>query len=153
MAQLKVAAHRCAADVEIAVAHAQVVAAVAVVFDGERRHFAGVEDGELVGDNLDVAGRKLRVLGGALGNRAFYLYYKFTAEAVGGLGEGGIVVVVKYNLCNAVAVAEVYEGHTSHFAGALHPAGQGNFFALVAKAEFAACIASIHIDDLNISNS
>ena len=52
--------YRMAAQVEVAVLHAQVVAAVGIVFDGEGRHFGGVE--YLHGRHLD-----LDVAGGAVG--------------------------------------------------------------------------------------
>ena len=134
VAQLEVAAHRGATYVEIAVAHAEVVATVGFVFDGERRYLAGVQYCEAVGYYLDVAGRKGGVLGGTLGNGACHLYHKFASEVVGGFGERCVVVVVEYHLCYAVTVAEVDEGHTTHFAGFLHPAGECHFLAGVGEA-------------------
>ena len=53
--QLEVAAHGVAADVEVAVT--QVVAAVALVLDGERRRLGLVEDHQPLHLNLDVARR------------------------------------------------------------------------------------------------
>ena len=56
MAQLEVAADCSAAQIEITIAHAQVIAAIGVVFDGEGRHLTGVEHTQLVSYNLDIAG-------------------------------------------------------------------------------------------------
>ena len=44
MAQFEVLAYWSAAEVQIAVAHADVVAAVAFIFDSERRYLAGVKN-------------------------------------------------------------------------------------------------------------
>ncbi len=57
----------------------------------------------------------------------------------------GLSSVSENNLCDAVAVAEVDESHTSHFTGSLHPACKGYFLALVAEAQLAAGITSIHL--------
>ena len=134
VAQLEVAAHGIATDVEVAVTHADVVAAVAFVFNCEGRNFAGIEYVELVGDDFDVAGRELRVLGSALSHFATDLYHKFTAEVVGGVVESAVVLGVEHHLSDAVAVAEVDKCHAAHFAYALYPAGESHFAAGVGEA-------------------
>ena len=62
VAHLEVLAHRVAADVEVAVFHAQVVAAVALVLDGEGGRLGLVEDIQLRDLNLDLSRGNLRVL-------------------------------------------------------------------------------------------
>ena len=88
MTQLEIAAHRGAAQVEVAEFHAEVVAAVGVILDGERRHLRGVEHRERVGYNLYVAGGEVGVLARALGNGAGDLYHEFASEVVGGVVQG-----------------------------------------------------------------
>ena len=138
MTQLKVAAHSSAAYVEIAVFHADVVAAVGVVFDSERRHLAGIQHFELGSDNLDVAGGEVGVLGRTLGHLALYLHHELAAQMVGGLGESRVGAVVEHYLSYAVTVAEVNESHTSHLTAALYPTCQRHLLINIGDTEFSA---------------
>ena len=88
MAQEQVALDRAAAQVEVAVLHAQVVAAVSVVLDGERRGVGRVEDVQLADLNFDLAGGDLQVLGLAFADGADGLDDKLAAE-LAGLATGG----------------------------------------------------------------
>ncbi len=143
--QFEVAAHSPAAYVEIAVFHADVVAAVGVVFDSERRHLAGIQHFELGSDNLDVAGGEVGVLGRTLGHLALYLHHELAAQMVGGLGESRVGAVVEHYLSYAVTVAEVKESHASHTAGALHPACQGDIASDIGQTQFAVSVGPVHI--------
>ena len=144
MAQLEVAAHGCTAQVEVAVFHAEVVAAVGVVLYGEWGHLRGVEHAQARGYDLDVAGGEVGVLGRALGHAAGNLGHIFAAEVVGLLAEGGVVGVVEHYLRDAVAVAQVNEGHAAHAARLLYPSGEGNLLAGIGEAKLAARICSVH---------
>ena len=146
MAQLEIAADGAAAQVEIAVFHAQVIAAVSVVFDGERGDVADIQNLKAVGDDLDVACGNFGIFRRAFGYCSRDLNDKLAPEAVGFVVESGVFLVVEDNLCYSVAVAEVYEGHSSHLSGALDPTGEGHAVSGVAQTQFAACVSSIHSD-------
>ena len=51
---------------------------------------------------------------------------------------------VEYDLCQAIAVAQVDESHAAHSAGALHPSGEGHGLAGIGYAEFSASVGSEH---------
>ena len=127
-----------AAQVEVAVLHAQVVAAVGVVLDGERRGIGRVEDVQLADLNFDLAGGDLQILGLALADGADGLDDELAAELPGLATEVGVGVHVEGELRDAVAVAQVHEGEAAEVAGALDPAAQGDGLSDVVGAEFAA---------------
>ena len=55
-----------------------------------------------------------------------------------------VIDLLRFTGGDAIAVAQVDECHTTHFAAALHPSGQGYFLANIFDAKFAACVGSIH---------
>ena len=133
MAQLKVAAHGCAAQVEVAVFHTEVIAAVALVFDGEGRGLCGIQHMELRCNNLDIASRHVGVFVRALVDGARDLNDEFAAEFVGLFTEFLIRGFLEDNLGDAVAVANVNKGHAAHLASALHPSSQRHFLACIGE--------------------
>ena len=145
MAQFQVAAHHFAAQVEIAVLHAQFVAAVGVLLDGERRHVRGVEHGERGHGDFNVARRHLVVLRIAFAYGADHLDHVFAPEFVGLCAKFGVGLFVKHELRDAVAVAQVDKCHAAHLAHALHPAGKRHAFADIIYTEFSASFCSVHI--------
>ena len=153
MAQLEIGAYIGATQIEITVFHAQIVAAISVFFDGEGGDFTGVEYGEFVDDDLDVAGVHFVVLGVALIHVALYLNHEFAAEFVGLGAKFCIGFFVEYELGDAITIAEVDKSHTAHFARALHPSGEGDTLANFAQAEFATIVGSIHIACANFCSS
>ena len=81
VAQLKVAAHRVAAYVEVTVFHTQVVAAIALVLNGKGRRLGLVEHRQFLDVDFDFAGRNLRVLAAALDDNAFGLQHIFAPQS------------------------------------------------------------------------
>ena len=76
-----------------------------------------------LGDDLDLAGREVRV-GGALGpepDRAGYADAVLGPESVEDLGELGLFLGVADHLGAARGVAQVHEHHTAVVAPASHP--------------------------------
>ena len=144
VAHLEVAAHGVAAYVEVAVLHAEVVAAVALVLDGEGRHFGLVEDVEGSNLNLNLSGRYFGVLRAALDNLAGNLYHVFAPQLASLLAEGGVGLHVESQLRDAVAVAQVDESHAAEVARALHPSGEGDCLSHIGEAKLAASISPIH---------
>ena len=138
-------AERTAAEVQVAVFHPDVVAAVGFVLDGEGRGDGLVQDGDGGHLDLDVAGGHLAVLGLALDDLADRLDHEFTAEGGGGVHQVGGRVGLHDQLGDAVTVPEVDEGHAAQFAGFLDPSGERHALSLVADAEFSASVCTIHI--------
>ena len=148
MAQFEIASHGVSAQVEIAVFHADVVAAVGIIFDGEGRRDALTENIEVCNDYFDVAGGQVGVLALSLLHLSLDLDAELASQFVGALAELCIYGFIEHQLCESVAVAQVDEGHTAHFSGALHPSGQGHLLAYVGDSQFSACVCSVHIINL-----
>jgi hypothetical protein len=60
------------------------------------------------------------------------------------LAKSSVVGVVENDLSDAIAVAQVDEGHASHLSDSLHPAGEGNGFSCICEAKLAASIGPVH---------
>ena len=145
VAQLQVLAHSSTTQVEIAVFHAEVVAAVGIVFDGERGRGRRAQHGELTDNDFDVAGIHLGVLALTLAHGAFHLDAVFAAQFVGLVAEGFVVGFVEHKLRDAIPVAQVDKGHAAHLAGALHPSCQRHVFSFIREPQLPTGICSIHI--------
>ena len=85
MAQDDVVLDWVTAQVEVAVFHADVVAAIADIFDCKRRHFRGCQNLERFDFQLDVASRVFRVFRLAFHHDAFSLDDEFASDFAGGL--------------------------------------------------------------------
>ena len=144
MTQLYVLTHGGAAQVEVAVFHAQLIATVGVVLDGEGRRETGAEHIELAHDDLDVASGHLAVLALALRHCTRHLDAVFATELVGLVAEVLVDGSVKHELCEAVAVAQVGECHAAHLTCALDPSGECYFLAGVGETQLSTSFRSIH---------
>ncbi len=116
MTQLKVLADSRAAKVQITVAHAEVVTAIGVIFDGEGWGGALVENDKGRGDDLNLTRGDVLVLALALADGAGHLNDVFTAELGCRVVEGGVGLRVEDDLCDAITVADVNERHAAHLA-------------------------------------
>ena len=137
--------HRRPAQVQVAVLQAQrLVQAGLLLVDVERRHLAGVEDGEPIHRHLDRPGRQLRV-GGALRplpHHALDLHHPFAARRLGrGVGLGRVLLVGDH-LGQAVAVAQVEEGEMPVVAPPMDPARQRHALPDMLGTQLAAGVAS-----------
>jgi hypothetical protein len=92
-----------------------------VLVDLERQWVRGVQDRNVLGDDLDLTGGKRRVLIAfrPLGNGALDLQDVLVAQAVEDL------FLADHNLGHARSIAQVNECHTTVITAAAHPAGQG----------------------------
>ena len=145
VAQFQIAAHRRTAQVEVAILHAQVVATIRIVLDGERRRERRAEHAELIDDDLDVARRYLVVLALAFVDDTLYLNAILASQLIGLFAKRRVDGLVECQLGDAVAVAQVNEGHSSHLAHALHPSCQRHLAACVLQTKLSTCVCSIHI--------
>ncbi len=130
--QLEVAAHRIAAQVQIAVFHTKVVAAIALVLDGKRRSLCSVEHIQLLDIDLNLASRNLGVLRCTLNDNALYLKHIFASQLAGLLAKFGIGFHIESQLRDTVTVAQIYKSHTSKVTAALQPAAQRHFLTDIA---------------------
>ena len=132
------------AQVEVAVFHAQVVAAVRLLLDREGRNVRAVEDHERIGRDLDLARGQLGILRLAFDDAARHLQDEFAAQ-FGGRPAGLFGrVLLDDDLRQAVAVAQVDEGHGAQVAHLLHPAGERHRLADVRGTQRTACMGSVH---------
>ena len=83
------------------------------------------------------------VLIGAFSNTTGHLNHIFTTKLIGSLMQFSIVRI-KNDLSDAITVTHINKRHAAHFTATLHPTGQSNLAAGVAKTEFSACICSKH---------
>ena len=144
MTQNQVALQGRTPQIEVAVLHAQVVAAVRHLLDGEGGHLGFVQHDHLLGGHLDVPGGHLRVLRLAFDDFTDDLDDPFAAHRAGhgaGFGRG---VFLDDDLGDTVTVPEVDEGHGPEVSDFLHPPGQGDGFVDVAGPEAAAGMGSVH---------
>ena len=146
VAQDQVALQGRSAQVEVAVLHAQVVAAVGVLLNGERRGLRLVEHLDALGDDFDVARGHLRVLGFALHDASRNAEHPFAAHAGGRLAHLGGRMLLDGDLRQTVAVAQVNEGHGAEVSHFLHPPGQGYGLVYVAGSQTAASMGPVHVD-------
>ncbi len=140
-AQAQVGHHGRTADVEVAVAQADVVGGVHVVLDREGRRLGGVEHHDLADDDLDRAGGQA-VVGLPLDarlNAADDLDGPLGTDGLGG-AEALLVaqVGVELQLREALAVAQVDEDQAAVVAAVPDPAGERDGLADVLAPKLAA---------------
>jgi len=110
------------AQVEVAVFQSELLAAVGLVFDGERWGGRGAEHLDALGHQLDVACGQVGIFAASLADASAYLDDALAHQGAGMLAQGGVQVEVEVELGDAVAVAQVDEGHAAEVADALDPA-------------------------------
>ena len=146
MAQQEVALDRSSAQVEVAVLHAKIIAAVGIVFNGEGRGVCRIENVQCGDFDFDFTGGDLHVLGLAFAHLSDGLDDELASQFSGLTTEVGIGVHVEGELRDTVAVTEVDEGHSAEVAGALDPAAQGDGLSDVFGAKLSAGVGSKHGD-------
>ena len=134
VAQLKVLANARATQVEVTILHAKVVAAITLLFNRERRRQALVQYVQLRDEYLDVARRKVLVLGIALGNLALCLDDELASQTSRLLTKLFRSIFVEGKLGNAVTVSQVNKHKSPQVVDALHPTCQGDFLSYVGEA-------------------
>ena len=132
------------AQVQVAVLRTKVLASITVFLYGERRGNRFVKYVDTLDFDFDFSGWNLRVLALTLENLSSDLNHPLTAQRFGRMNEFGVCQRIDYKLGDAVAVAKIYEGHSSEFAGLLNPARKGYCLSFVGKPELTAGIASVH---------
>jgi hypothetical protein len=131
-----------AAQVEVAVAQACLLADVHPLVDLERQRCRRAEDGDRVGDDLDLAGRQVGVdVVLPSGDEPYDLDAVLAAQVVGRAGED---MVAGDDLHDARRVPHVDEGHPAVIASPSHPAGEGDGLAGVGGTQPAGLVGAEH---------
>ena len=134
--------HRGTAQIQIAVAQAQVVVDVDLVAQLKRRGLGLAQDAQLADVELDVAGCDLIGLGGALTQLAAADDDELAFQALG-LGENVLRrILIEHQLQNAGGIAQVGKDDAALVAGAGDGAADGHFLAGHGKRDFAAIVCA-----------
>ena len=131
VAQFKVLAHCTATQVEITILHPNVISTVRIVLDGKGRSQCSIEHVQFADNNLNFTRRQIRILTETFIDRSFNLNDKFSSQAIGLFTQRGIYLFIEDQLSQAIAVAQVYEGHASHLTATLHPSGQRHLLVYI----------------------
>ena len=134
-------------QVDVAVLPAEGLLDLGVLVHIEGRRLRLIEDRDRVRDDLDLSGRELRVLR-ALGPRSHgpaHLEHPLAARIAEGRMRGSIVLRVRHDLRDPVAVAEVDEDDLAELAPAVHPAAERHLVPRVGRAELATGVSPQHV--------
>ena len=96
MTQFQILAHGLTAQVQIAIFHADIVATISIVLNGERRRDALAEHRQTAHQNLNVASRHLGILRLSLTHYAHSLHAVLTAQLVGLVAKACILRLIEY---------------------------------------------------------
>jgi hypothetical protein len=108
VAQSDVALHPLAAQIQVAVLEAQGFRFACLAVNVEGRRLGLIEDGGLLGDDLDLTSWHVRIFcsGWSLSNGAMYLEYPFAARSISDGESLGCGFLVKRHLDDARSVAQ-----------------------------------------------
>ena len=137
---------RIPSQIQITVLGAEILAAVALVLDRERRGDGLVEDVDRLKFDLNVTCVHPGVPALTLDYLTGGLDDIFTAQRGRCLHQSCVCVRLKHELRDAIAVTQVNESHSAELPGPLHPTGKGHLLPDILNAEFPACVCSVHID-------
>ena len=132
-AQDDVALHLRAAQIHVAVLQARVLRDIDVLFHGERRRFGFVENPDLGGHHLHLAGGHIGIDGflGAEGDDALDGDHVLGAHLFGALVNRGVHVLMEDGLRVTGAVAHIDEDHRAVIAAAVRPSHQKDRLARI----------------------
>ena len=142
--QFEIFAYCRTAEVQIAVFHAQVIAAVGIFLDGEWRGLSLVEHRDSRCRDFDIAGRHFGVFRFAFDDFAGHLDNPFAAKTRGSFTHLSRGVFFDDDLRNSVTVTEIDKCHGSEITDFLHPSGEGDLLVDMFGSQAAASVGSIH---------
>ena len=114
MTQLQILANRRTAQIEIAILHANIITAISIIFDSERRSLTLREHIQLLYQDFNITSIHFRILALSLTNCTLDLDAIFTTQLIGSITQGLIICLVENQLCDTITVAQVNECHTTH---------------------------------------
>ena len=131
------------AQVQIAIAHPEIVAAVGIVLDREWRDGGTVQNPESLHADFDIPRMDIWIPVAAFHNGAGHLNDKLPAQ--------GLLIKLcrkafcEDELCDPVTVPQVYKSDRAEFPDRLHPTGKGRILSGMGYPEFAAGVFSVHM--------
>ena len=133
-----------AAQVHVAIFQAHFLGDVHGLFHGEGRRARFVQDPDLFGKQLHLAGGQIRIDGvrAAQGDGTFDRDHILRAHLLGFAVRGLVRIGANGNLGDAFAVAQVDEDHAAEIAVAVNPAHQQGARAGVRGAQLAAGVST-----------
>ena len=126
------------AKIQIAVFQTGILVRLAGMVDLEGQFVitAAAQDLNLFRHHFDVAGRKIRVLGGTLSDRSGHLDRRFLVDRLQFLD---LILGLQNDLCRTVEIAKNHESQVaSDLTHIFHPADQCDLFTHVGKSQLAA---------------
>ena len=147
--QHQIALHGRAAQVKVAVLQTDLVADFLVVVDFERGGLRLGEDADVLGDDLDLAGRHLLVDSSRVARDQLALdrYNELGAAGEGNVEQVSIDRLVEGALHDACAVAQQQKQYAAVVAHAVNPAVYGNGLTCVLQTKLAAHMGALHACD------
>ena len=147
MPQAEVAAHALAAQIQIAVPQAQLLAHLLVVVHGNRKRqvaAGGIEHLQALGQHFHLASGQALVAGfiGAGAHPPFHLQHRFIAQVFSNSEGLGAEIGVHRDLHGATAITQVDEDHPAMVSAAIHPAAEQNGAVDGIAAQIAAGVAA-----------
>ncbi|MNZ29265.1 hypothetical protein D3C78_465100 [compost metagenome] len=144
-AQAQLLGHFRATQVDEAIAQAGFFTNIGVFVERERRGFRFVQDGQLVTQHFDGAGRHVGVdrASRTRTHLAGDLYHVLAAHAISG-GEAFCAIRVEDDLGHAFAITDIEENHPAVVAATMDPSAKGNFLTFQALVQLAAIMAAHH---------
>ncbi len=146
MAQLEVLLHLRPAQIEVSIFQTQVLGRTTVV-DLERRSLRIVEHLHLFGDNLDLAGRHIRIEVLLVAQDAFAGHgnHILTAHLLSQREQPGIILLIVDDLGYALAIAQVQKKHRSVIAVTVDPAHDRDSLSDVFTTQLAAVMSPFRL--------
>ena len=128
VSQAQAPGHDLAAQIEIPIAQAHLLAHLLIVL--ERQRLGAVEEFELAREQLHASGSQMGI------DRPFrprthaprHTHHEFTAQPLG-LAEHRLSRGIEYDLQQSFAIAQVDEDHPAMIAAPMHPAGNRDLLA------------------------
>ena len=147
VAQAEVAAHALAAQVQVAVPQAQLLAHLFVVVHRDRKWqvaAGGIEHLQALGQYFHLTGGQALIAGfiGACAHPTFHLQHRFIAQVLGNSEGFSAEIGIHRDLHGATAIAQVDEDHPAMVAAAIHPAAEQNGAVDGIAAQIAAGVAA-----------
>ena len=140
MAQREVSPGLGPPEVEVAVTQARLFAGRNFVFDDKWRRFGVVQNVELRGHHFHFPGRQLRIGLLPAHHAAFHGSHVLGAQLLGAGVRLRMLLLVKDDLRDAGAVAQINEEQVSQVAAAVHPTHQDDVAVGIAGAQVAAVV-------------
>ncbi len=145
MAQLQILAYGITSKIEIAILHTDIVPAIALVLNCEGRCETLVQHIKLGYVNLYLTCWQIYILAIAFCHHTGGLHNVLTTQLLSLLLQPSRTVLIKGQLSNTIAVAQIDKSQRSQVVNTLHPTSQGNSLTYISQTQLTTRIRSVHI--------